>query len=51
MPAGTRVHDMYKALLKKGYSVEKAARIAQSVSGLSLKTGKKPKYGDQRKRS
>lgn len=44
MPAGTAVEKLYRALLKKGKSKESAARIAQSATGLSLKTGKPPKY-------
>lgn len=34
---------MYRALLKKGKSKESAAKIAQSVTGLALATGKPPK--------
>jgi hypothetical protein len=43
MPKGTRVHRVYKAMRRKGYSKGKAARIAQSKTGQSLKTGRKPK--------
>lgn len=43
MPKGTRVHKVYKALLEKGYSKGKAARIAQDRTGQALKTGKPPK--------
>jgi len=43
MPAGTRVDKAYKAMRKKGYSAGKAARIAQSRTGQSLATGRKPK--------
>ena len=43
MPAGTEVDRIYQALLKLGYSEEKAARIAQSKSGQSLQTGQPPK--------
>jgi hypothetical protein len=43
MPKGTRVHRAYKAMKRKGYSKGKAARIAQSKTGQSLKTGRKPK--------
>ena len=43
MPRGTSVHNLYKALLKQGKSTASAARIAQHVTGKSLKTGKKPK--------
>lgn len=41
MPKGTKVEKMYDAMGEKG----KAARIAQSKTGLALKTGKKPKKG------
>jgi hypothetical protein len=43
MPAGSKVDEIYQALRRKGYSEGKAARIAQSKSGESLKTGKPPK--------
>ncbi len=43
MPAGTKVDRVYRALRRQGASPGKAARIAQSKTGLSLKTGKKPK--------
>lgn len=43
MPKNTRVHKQYDAMRKKGYSKGKAARIAQSNTGQSLKTGKKAK--------
>jgi len=43
MPVGSRVHRSYAALRRKGYSKESAARIAQSQTGQSLKTGRKPK--------
>lgn len=43
MPKGTRVERMYNALKDQGYSKEKSARIAQSRTGRSLMTGKKPK--------
>ena len=43
MPEGTKVDKAYKALKKKGMNSGKAARIAQSQTGLSLQTGKKPK--------
>lgn len=44
MPEGTKVHRMYEALKDKGYSKGKAARIAQSRTGRSLMTGKRPKH-------
>lgn len=43
MPKGTKVHKMYDALREKGMSKGKAARIAQSRTGRSLMTGRKPK--------
>jgi hypothetical protein len=45
MPAGTKVHRVYKALRRAGKSKSSAARIAQSQTGQSLKTGKKSKKG------
>jgi hypothetical protein len=35
---------VYQALLKKGYSKGKAARIAQSQTGEALATGRPPKH-------
>lgn len=43
MPKGTKVHEMYEAMTREGMSKGKAARIAQSKTGRSLKTGRKPK--------
>lgn len=43
MPKGTKVEKVYQALKEKGMDSGKAARIAQSKTGQSLKTGKKPK--------
>jgi hypothetical protein len=43
MPKGTKVERLYEHLRSKGYSKASAARIAQAKTGLSLKTGKKPK--------
>jgi len=43
MPKGTKVEKVYKALRRKGASKGKAARVAQSQTGQSLKTGRKPK--------
>lgn len=43
MPEGTKVDKMYKALKREGMSSGKAARIAQSKTGKSLKTGRAPK--------
>jgi len=50
MPKGTRVERVYKALLREGYSKASAARIAQSKTGQSLKTGRKPKRKNKQKR-
>ena len=44
MPKGTKVHEVYEALLRKGYSKAKAARIAQAKTGKSLATGLRPKH-------
>ena len=43
MPTGTRVEKIYTAIKKKTGDKGKAARIAQSVTGKSLATGRKPK--------
>jgi hypothetical protein len=43
MPKGTKVESLYKRLLEEGKSRQSAARIAQAVTKLSLKTGKPPK--------
>lgn len=42
MPEGTKVDRVYKALLAQGKSKASAAKIAQSKTGESLKTGKPP---------
>lgn len=42
MPKGTRVHRVYEKM-KQSKGKAAAARIAQAVTGQSLKTGKKPK--------
>lgn len=36
MPEGSKVHDVYEALKKKGYSKEKSAKIAQAKTGEAL---------------
>jgi hypothetical protein len=43
MPKNSRVHKGYEALLREGKSKESAARIAQSKTQQSLKTGKRPR--------
>jgi len=43
MPENTRVHKIYKALLREGMSEERAAKIAQARTKQSLKTGRAPK--------
>lgn len=48
MPKGTKVHKVYDALRDEGMSKGKAARIAQSKTGKSLKTGKAPKKGGRK---
>jgi len=51
MPKGTKVHEIYEALLREGYSKASAARIAQEKTGLALATGKPPrKKGKGRKK-
>lgn len=42
MKAKTPVRNAYDAMRGKGYPKAKAARIAQSATGLSLQTGKPP---------
>lgn len=42
MPKGTPVEKMYQAIKRTGASAGKAARIAQSKTGLALATGKPP---------
>lgn len=46
MPKGTKVEKLYRALLDKGYSKEKAARIAQAETGLALATGEPPEKAE-----
>lgn len=43
MPKNSKVGKMYDAMVREGMSKSKAARIAQSKSGESLATGRKPK--------
>ena len=43
MPKATRVERVYEALRREGHTKSKSARIAQSKTGLSLATGRKPK--------
>lgn len=43
MPKGTKVHQIYEALLREGYTKARAAKIAQAKTGQSLATGKTPK--------
>jgi len=43
MPVGSKVHKCYVSLRKKGASKGKAARVCQSSTGQSLKTGRKKK--------
>lgn len=43
MPKGTKVESVYTGILRSGKDKATAARIAQSQTGKSLKTGKTPK--------
>ena len=43
MPKGSKVDKVYQALRRAGKSEASAAKIAQSKTGQSLQTGKKPK--------
>ena len=43
MPEGSKVDKVFKALIAKGMTKGKAARISQSKTGQSLQTGKPPK--------
>jgi hypothetical protein len=43
MPKGSKVEKVYKALRREGKSEASAAKIAQSQTGQSLKTGKPSK--------
>jgi hypothetical protein len=46
MPEGSKVHNVYKALLeKRNMPKGKAARIAQAQTGQALQTEKPPKKG------
>ena len=49
MPTGTKVDRIYQAIKKKTGDKGKAARIAQSVTGKSLTTGRKPKSRKKKK--
>jgi len=42
MPTGTRVDKMYQHLLSSGYTKADAAKVAQSKTGLALRTGRPP---------
>ena len=48
MPENSKVHHLYKKLLRDGHTEESAARIAQSVTGEALATGKPPKHPEER---
>jgi len=43
MPVGSKVDRVYQALRRLGKSEATAAKIAQSVTGQVLKTGRPPK--------
>jgi len=49
MPKNSKVHKMYEALLRAGYTKEQAAKIAQARTGQALSTGKKIKKHAKRK--
>ena len=51
MPKGTKVHKLYTKLRRQGKSKGSAARIAQSVTGKSLKTGRAPKRSKAKTRT
>lgn len=44
MPKGTKVDKLYQKLKAQGKDKGSAAAIAQSVTGMSLMTGKPPKH-------
>jgi len=46
MPKGTKVEKLYEKLKVEGKNKASAAKISQAATGLSLATGKKPKYGN-----
>lgn len=50
MPKSSKVHKMYEALKRRGYSVQSAVRIAQKRTGQALATGRKPKRKTGRRR-
>ena len=50
MPSGTKVDRIYQAIKRKTGDKGKAARIAQSKTGLSLATGKPPMSKKQKAR-
>jgi hypothetical protein len=43
MPKNSKVDKMFQAIKRRGVPVGEAAAIAQARTGLSLKTGRKPK--------
>ncbi len=43
MPKGSKVEKVFTSLKAQGKSVASAAKIAQAVTGKSLKTGKAPR--------
>lgn len=45
MPKGTKVHDCYDEVKRKGNPPGRAAAICQKSTGQSLKTGKPSKGG------
>lgn len=49
MPKGTPVERLYEKLKSQGRDTATAVKIAQSVTGLALATGKPPKKKKVRK--
>lgn len=49
MPKDSEVGKVYDALVKKGMSKERAAKISQAQTGQALATGKKAKEARTRK--
>jgi len=43
MPKGSKVDRVFQAIKRQGASPAKAAKIAQSTTGKSLKTGRAPR--------
>lgn len=48
VPKGTKVHEVFEALRRKGKSKASAARIAQAQTGQALMTGRPPKKRERK---